>query len=60
MSSKSLSTLDYYLAFFMRILICLSLFQFQSSFMLVLVLNNGHHQATSSGGKRGGGGRDFQ
>ena len=60
MSSKSLSTLDYYLAFFfMRILICLSLFQFQSSFMLVLVLNNGHHQATSSGGKRGGG-RDFQ
>lgn len=43
----------------MRILICLSLFQFQSSFMLVLVLNNGHHQATSSGGKRGGGGGTF-
>lgn len=57
MSRKSLSTLDYYLAFFFtRILICLSLFQFQSSFMLVLVLNNGHHQATLFEGEGG----DFQ
>ena len=62
MSSKSLSTLDYYFAFFLtRILICLSLSQFQSSLMQVLVLNNGHHQATlfgEGGGERGG--RDFQ
>ena len=56
MSKKSLSTLDYYLAFFYENShLSLSLFQFQSSFMLVLVLNNGHHQATLFEG-----GGDFQ
>ena len=48
MSRQSLITLNYYLAFFFltTIPICLSFSQFQSSLMLVLVLNNGHHQAT--------------
>ena len=54
MSRQSLITLNYYLAFFLTTIpICLSFSQFQSSLMLVLVLNNGHRQATLFGGRGG-------